>query len=240
MNKFNLYFLFALILSLSISCENDALEPVTENFIGFEPKAQLFEIEGDATTTIDILVATSDVSSQDRTFELEVVDDISIATVPETVTVPANQNTGTFTITFDDDDTFGFNVQTLQVDFAPAANLNTGTPLELRIKERCDDIQIDFIITTDDWPEETTWELYAGTPPAPANLLQSGGPLDPSLESVAVNSPLCLVPGVYSMVIYDEFGDGIVDGGYEVLNGSDLLANGTVTGDFALFSFTVD
>lgn len=85
------------------------------------------------------------------------------------------------------------------------------------ITAKPDGIPVFLNLLTDNFPQETTWEL------ADLNhqLIASGGPYS-AQQSLEV-SPFCLDPGVcYNFILYDAFGDGIsgqgVEGDFEIVN----------------------
>ncbi len=80
------------------------------------------------------------------------------------------------------------------------------------------DSWINIDVHTDDWPEETTWELVDSNDVA----IASGGPyeLDQTLysETVELNS------GEYYYFLFDSYGDGLWTGGYvEIWNSCDTV-----------------
>jgi len=72
-------------------------------------------------------------------------------------------------------------------------------------------------ITTDMWPEETSWEIWSDT-----TLVYASGSYAAMDENNSFSYSMCLLPGCYTFVINDEYGDGICctfgDGSYEVLD----------------------
>lgn len=90
------------------------------------------------------------------------------------------------------------------------------------------DVNIDIVILTDDYGNETTWELVERNS---ATLVASGGPYDDNTLyeiTVAVDSTLC-----YDWTIFDTYGDGICcqagQGYFEVYYDAELVCSG---GDF--------
>ncbi|MCB9192954.1 MAG: T9SS type A sorting domain-containing protein [Flavobacteriales bacterium] len=66
-------------------------------------------------------------------------------------------------------------------------------------------------ITLDDFGSETTWELYDDTG---LNLIDMGGPYQDGMAGTVVTETLCLDQTCYRLVVNDDGGNGITDGGY--------------------------
>ncbi|WP_179008792.1 hypothetical protein [Winogradskyella forsetii] len=229
----------ALLSGAFVGCEAE-LEGDLGNFVGFEAKPTILVTE-DVSDSYDVLVASSTVTASDRTFAVNVVEnDLTVAnSVPAQVTIPANSNVGTLSISITDDETLGFEPQELTLSFEPLAGVSFGDDLTIRVSQRCDDTIVNLVITTDDWPDETTWELYdlSGTP----TVIQTGGPYaNPADDFSAILTEFCLESGDYGIVVYDAYGDGIAngvnadgedtDGGFVVSVGDDELVAGDVPG----------
>ena len=80
------------------------------------------------------------------------------------------------------------------------------------------DSWINIDIHTDDWPEETTWELVDSS----ENVIAEGGPYDQDQtlysEFIELNS------GEYYYFLFDSYGDGLWTGGYvEITNTCDTV-----------------
>lgn len=86
-----------------ISCEEQNLTPVTDlNLVSFGNTPTVI-IEQGSSTEVEVFVYTSQVTGSDRTFNVEVDQDATTTdaanyNVPETVTVPANSNSGSLTV----------------------------------------------------------------------------------------------------------------------------------------------
>jgi subtilisin family serine protease len=92
-----------------------------------------------------------------------------------------------------------------------------------------------FNITTDNYPEETTWQLSSST----NNYLQSGGPYsqaNTNYEEIFTNVPV----GDYIFEIYDSYGDGICcshgNGSYSLSVADDIIV--ASTGEFQMSELT--
>ena len=90
----------------------------------------------------------------------------------------------------------------------------------------------------DDWPEETTWEIYdlSGTP----TVVASGGPYaNPADDFAELSFDFCLASGNYGVVVYDAYGDGGPTFSVTTAAGT-LVADTTVAGTQASATFTVN
>ncbi len=86
--------------------------------------------------------------------------------------------------------------------------------------------QITLILNTDEYPEETTWELVDSE----STVIASGGPYNGMAETT-ITEVLCVDPDAcYEFVIYDAFDDGICCG---FGNGSYSIEDGSGTTIFA-------
>jgi hypothetical protein len=104
----------------------------------------------------------------------------------------------------------------------------------------CAEDEIKIEILTDNYPEETTWEVYDVLADPPL-LVGSGGPYD-GYPNTLFRDYICVPPGgCYEFTIYDVFGDGICcdygEGYYNIYYNDQVVATGgefgsseTVTG----------
>ncbi len=82
--------------------------------------------------------------------------------------------------------------------------------------------EVTLNITFDNYPGETTWELYSGT-----TLLEEGGPY----TGTSFSTTFCLVSGDYEFIIYDAYSDGICcnygNGSYTLTkDGTEIVSGG--------------
>lgn len=106
MKKFNIYLLAVLTLLFS-SCEEELLvfnPNGAETILQFTSLTNNLIIERNGTGSADIEVNVSSIMSTDRTYSLSVdldktTVDAAVYSVPATVTIPAGEVTGTFTVT---------------------------------------------------------------------------------------------------------------------------------------------
>ncbi len=228
MRKYFKYFAIV-TASLMFNCEAD--DPTTlSDYVGFEIGPLSTAVPKNATATKEVHVYASEEASTERTYSIQVDPASTLKAkyvVPGTVTIPANSKVGTFSISVTDDDTLGFVDQSLIVKFQAEAGLKFGNPVKINFTEECLETLVLLNITTDDWPEETTWELYdlSGAEPT---VIHSGGPYPGAANRKKV-LPIrfCLSAGEYGIVIYDKFGDG--GASYEVTSGSTVYVPKTAS-----------
>ncbi|MFC0602922.1 hypothetical protein [Winogradskyella pulchriflava] len=235
------YRVFAILIALVLfNCEHDDSSDL-KNYVGFEQGPIAFTVDQGATQTFDVKVAASETSSSDRSFTVVVDDASTLAspyTVPSTVTIPGGSNVGTLTVTVTDNDDLGFVNQTLVLDFLDEAGMDFGNAVTLNFTETCLDTLVTLLLTTDDWPDETTWEIYdlSGTP----TVIYSGGPYNnPADDFTDFTYDFCLPAGNYGVVVYDSYGDG--GSTYSVTSGgATLVAETTLAGFNSSAQFTVN
>ena len=241
MNKFLNYTAFCLLLLISFSCEDENGVGESVNYITFESDEVGFQVDGNATSTKDIVVYTGNKTGSDRSFNVLVNDGSTLSTsfsVPSTVTVPANSNEGVLTVSVTDDDTLAFEAQTLIIEFLQGDGISVGEPITLNVAEACPGSLVRFNLTLDTWPDETTWEIYdlSGTP----TVIYSGGPyVNPDDDFAELSWEYCLLPGNYGVVVYDSYGDGGPT--YSVVSDAGtLVAETTLGGSQSSATFTVN
>ena len=263
-NKIN--YLLLCLAFIVFNCETDeAVESELSNFVGFEISSEPFRfatVAADATGAIEINVYASEISSADRSFGIFTSEDLHEELIvdrfgqtafdnnaypyleadfnlPSEVVIPAGSNKGTLMLNVTDDDDLGFVNQYLPISFVSEAGKDFAVPIILGITEQCLDTIATFTLTLDTWPDETTWEIFDlnGTP----TVIFSGGPYaNPADDFAVLSFDFCLAPGEYGVVVYDSYGDGITDGGYEISVGGNVLVSGVVAGPQSTAEFSID
>jgi hypothetical protein len=77
---------------------------------------------------------------------------------------------------------------------------------------QCPDATINIHIFTDNYPEETSWQLEVKDT---GEIVDTGGPYDASLEGVLIIEEVCVdFDECYRFIIFDSYGDGIFSPGY--------------------------
>jgi len=239
MNKYYKY--FALLTALIFfNCEQDN-DSELSNYVGFEQGPIAYTVDNSSTATFEVTVAASETSSSDRTFDIVVDDASTLAspyTVPSTVTIPGGSNVGTLSVSVTDNDDLGFVAQSLILDFTDEVGMDFGEAVTLNFTETCLDTIVTLNLTLDDWPDETTWEIYDlnGTP----TVVASGGPyVNPDDDYAELSFDFCLASGDYGIVVYDAYGDGGPTFSITTEAGT-LVADTTLGGTQSSATFTVN
>ena len=264
--KIKLKYLVLFCLTLVMfNCEtDDAVDSELSNYVGFEISSEPFRIEtveGNTTSSIEVAVYASEVSSADRSFGLYTSEELHNELIlerfgqtavnnnvypflavsyqlPNSVTIPAGSNKGTFVLSITDDENLGFVSQYLPISFVSESGKDFADPLFLRVTQACLDTIVTLSLELDTWPDETTWEIYdlSGAP----TVIFSGGPYaNPADDFAELDFDFCLASGQYGVVVYDSYGDGGPT--YTVTSAAGILVPATTLGGFSSSAtFTVD
>ena len=143
--------------------------------------------------------------------------------------IPAGSLTGSTILNFDYDVLDFGDSRDLVLDLVlsedQTANLKRPSFTLTFVKE-CTLNNVVLSITTDTYPDETSYELYdigvSTTEP-----ISTGGPYDDQ-ASTTIDVVFCLGAGSYGIVVIDSYGDGIDGGGYTVTSNGITLASGVV------------
>lgn len=166
MKKIFLFTLTIISVLAFNSCEEQNVTPVTDiNLVSFEDTPTVI-VEQDGSTEVEVHVYTSQVFGSDRTFNVEVdqnatTTDAANYSVPETVTVPANSNSGSLTVDIIDNG-LGIDVETLVFKISNSDDIIVGNEAKLTIQLFCpfniDDFVGTYTYTSemfgDSWPVE--------------------------------------------------------------------------------------
>ncbi|WP_296312226.1 hypothetical protein [Winogradskyella sp. UBA3174] len=239
----NVFVLLCMVAVLN-SCEEQ--EPLNDlsNYVSFGSTGNFaFAVPEDQSSSVDVKVYATETKSSDRTFSV-LVDDASTLTagytVPATVTIPAGSSEGSMSVTVTDDATLGFVAQTLILNFDNEVGVDFGSALTVSVSQECLLNKVQFKLTLDTWPDETTWSI-SDIGVTPAVVLFSGGPyVNPDDDFAVLTFDFCLGSGDYEVVVNDSYGDGIADGGYTVSVGTTEVVNGVVPGASSSATFTID
>lgn len=224
------FFVLALCAMAFTSCEED-LEGDLSNFVGFQ-SLPIFDVPRDTADSREIIIASTEISSTDRTYNLVVNETTTLLaeySVPSTVTIPANSNTGSFTINVTDDEMLSFTAQKLVISFEDVSGMNFGSPLEIDVAELCENSFTTLTLEFDDYAEETYWEIYDITGGGLTLVYEGGqGGVYGALDNETTSEDLCLAVGDYGIIVYDSYGDGGAT--FTVTYEDEDLATGTVPG----------
>ena len=204
-------FCLALLSIAFTSCEED-LDSDLSNFVGFDIGVpQVVTVPNNSTSTYDVKVYSSEVSSSDRSFGIMVDESSTLAatySVPSQVTIPANSNEGVMSISITDNDDLSFIPQDLIINFVGESGVNFGEGFTISITEECLNTIVTLDLDFDAYAEEAYWEIYdlSGTP----TIIYSGGESAAytALDNSTFSMDFCLASGNYGIVVYDTYGDG--------------------------------
>jgi hypothetical protein len=228
-----------LIAVILYSCNSN--EEIDLNYVGFEKQDYDFGVTRDGETTQDLKIYSTNKVSSDRSFDIFVVEDettlepSSYVLASTTVTIPSNENVGTFPLTIKD-----LNIgegKTLVLNFQPKDDTYLGQKMVLNISRVCPYNTVIVKFEFDGYASETTWSITDSS----STVVASGGPWTDGLESFSTE--LCLEDGTYTFTVNDSYGDGLsypADGSVTLTSGVNTLYN--VVGNFgftASGSFTV-
>lgn len=244
MKKITTILTIMLCLILFTNCEKNDDSPVITNidYVGFE-SGFIVGVDPTGTLTQEVEIATSNTISNDRTFNLIIDEDLTTAdpsayTVPTSVTVTSNSNTGTFSI-----DVVGVNINASGEDIlainlsSDEAKLFISNPISLNLKQVCPNPELIINITFDDWPEEIYWRIADASDNTVFESAAGFGAYD-GLEG-GITKPLCLASGTYNFEIYDAFDDGA--GPFTIeYNGETIFSSDGAYGEGTTVAFTID
>ncbi|MCO6162461.1 hypothetical protein [Flavobacterium sp. NRK F7] len=231
MNFKNIIVTFSLICSLFVvtSCSEDEKEDF--NYISFEKKTINFGVALNDTDSFDVKVYASNTTGESRTFSVDVVEaettaDPQYYSVPATFTIPGNANEGVIPVTVTGTN-LGSGVK-IVLRLTPSTSVYTNSnatassdKVTINVTEACFQNPVNLAFTFDSYPEETYWELYQG-----ATLYASSAAGDYTGQST-FSQLFCLPDGDYTLVVYDDYGDGISSpGGFMLTSGTTTLASG--------------
>ncbi len=228
MKKLTLLLLITVSFFVFNSCEDD--NEININFATFESTTYDFSVNLDGSSTNDIIVYSTKVTSSPRTYNISVVADLTTADpasydVPATVTIPANSNEGILSVTVADINIDDGKVLVLKLENEPG--LYTGENITLKLTQLCPLNEAILVINFDGYGSECTWEMLDNAD----NIIASGGPYsDGDVQTV---QKFCLADGSYTFTIYDVYGDGL---SYPNLGNASITSNGNevvyIEGDF--------
>jgi hypothetical protein len=217
MNKIKYTLLVIIFVSLSLfhSCEDsEVIETQNIDYVGFV-KSFSKGVDVAIVTEIDVDVYTTQVSDTDRTFAISLNSDLTTLgttafTIPTNVTIPANSNKGTFTVSINGPDIDGGG--DLVLALGDGASDFTGEDLTIAVFPVCFDntanLTLTLDITFDSWPEEIYWRIQNSSG---ETIAESASP--PAFGAYAgltgsVSQDFCLTDGSYTFTIFDGVGDG--------------------------------
>lgn len=219
----------------------DDLEINREDFASFESTDFEFGVAREGESTNEITVYTNSISNTDRSFNIAVVSDesdldVDAYNLPTSVTIMSGTNEGKLPITIKDLN-IGEENKSLVLKLESTDGAFTGENIVLNIFRVCDknELIIDFIF--DDYPEETSWELYDSADAIVASVETYEG-------ETSASEKLCLPNGEYTFVVYDAFEDGFCcdfgEGSYTLsIDGNTIATGGSFSAPSEEVAFTL-
>ena len=242
MNKLRILLYMCIAVFTLNSC-TDEVDPQDTNFVTFETESYDFGVDIDGENTNEINVYAYTVSTSERILNVAVVSsgttaDAAAYIVPTTVTIPANSNRGTLSVTVAD-----FNIspagETIEIGFESEEGLFVSNNIVLNVALVCPNngIKVKLELTFDSWPEEVQWRVED----ANGNIVMEGSPNHQAYAgeyagmSGTIEISECLASGSYTLIVEDDYADGgtafkIFAAGVLVdsLSGSGYSASGSV------------
>lgn len=218
--------------------------------LSFPRSVQTIEVDP-AAPSYQLEVNTLTKESVDRTYNVEVIAIADIPTVPSypinsdgtveadntdfslsstTVTIPAGETKGFIPVSFTAANLADGLVKAFALKIVvpeDAKSISRKDIALFKFTKKCEGTKAELTINFDNYPDETSWELYLGS-----ELVASGGPYNGATEPLVQG--LCLAPGDYTFVLYDSYGDGICcasgSGSYNIKVGADIIISGAPSG----------
>jgi len=151
MKKITNLLLLTMLVFVFNNCTKEPKFTENINYVSFEALSPTIIVEKNGSTDTKVHLYTTQTTGSDRTFGVEVIAasttiDAAAYTVPATVTVPANSNDGTLTVTVSDNNLSNAPV-TLGLKVTSSADLFTGNQASLKIQKHCPLSINDFVGT---------------------------------------------------------------------------------------------
>lgn len=241
MKKITQLLFLLLTLTFFVSCEEDTPTPLGTNYVTFESTSYTFGVDIGSSNTREVKVYAANITGSARTIGVSVVASGTTAdpasyTVPTSVTIPANSNVGTLSITVSDTN-ISSTGETIEIAFDAVAGQFSGANIVLSVRQVCPTNPIELEITFDNYSGETSWDLKDGSGAVVASASYGAG-------ETSASGNWCLPNDTYTFTIYDAYGDGICcsygNGSY-VLRKEDgtVLATGGSFGASEATTFTL-
>jgi hypothetical protein len=244
--RFSIFFgLIASLLLVSCSDEDDNYKSFSgpQEALLFNKSTSVFEFTAAAPAFTEVLVSSTTVSNVDRVVPV-VVSPFTTATTNmysidmSTAVIPAGQttaklkiNSGSFAALPSDG-----SARQLVLVFGPNFYaLPNRTNHVVSIQRGCANTKVNLNILFDAYASEISWELKN----ASNTTVASSSPYADGLGSFTTQ--FCLVPGNYTFIMYDSWGDGIAPGSYNLkLTNGTTLVSGSVFGSTISHPFTIN
>ena len=246
--KLNLIPTVLIFLLILVGCDNeDAFLGVDKPIaVSFDETSSSVEVENG--TTFDVVVSSLTPPASDLVVNLSVdsAPDLTLFDMVPSVTIPAGELSGSSVLSFSYDLLDFGDTKTLELSI-DSSTLTGGAILNeereettINFVKKCTLNDVTVSITTDDYPEETSYRVFDVTTNPSGDLVYDSGSFAGKKETT-VSTKHCLGTGNYAIVVYDSWGDGIVGGGFTVsVNGTEVVPATAVTGPSAVAYFDIN
>jgi len=237
MKKFK-YIIFALLTIVTLNSCEDKVEPLDTNYVTFGASEYSTGVDVGGSTSVVIPIFTANITGADRTFQVS-VDPASNAaqgsyTVPASVTIPANTNTGNLTIGLSDTN-LGIGVNKLTIDFQNEIGLSTSAATTISYIQNCTEVTATLNIVFDGYGSETGWEITDSL----GGVVASSSDEYIDGQATAQKTITLCAGRDYTFTISDVYGDGLSypnNGTYSLTIGGAVKVSGG--GDFGFSEST--
>ncbi|MCF7561161.1 hypothetical protein L3X39_10980 [Sabulilitoribacter multivorans] len=226
MKKIAYKFLILLSIVSFYNCDHDSIVPELE-YVTFSKSSYSTGVDPGGSTSFDITVYASNISSSDRSFNVSVDASSNAAagsyTVPSSVTIPAGSNEGALTVALTDTN-LGIGVNNLVINFESSADYFSGASTTLSYIQNCTEVTATLDIIFDGYGSEVTWDITDSL----GGVVVSGGGYADGQATASESITLCAGRD-YTFTIYDSFGDGLsfpANGTYTLTLGGSVKASG--------------
>ncbi|PKQ43503.1 hypothetical protein [Confluentibacter flavum] len=202
-----------LFLSLIVmtGCENDSTIAISEiEYISFGDTEYTVGIDPGGSATVVIPVYTGNIVSSDRTFNIS-VDGTNAAAgsflVPSNVTIPGGTNEGSLAVNLSDVD-LGIGINNILIEFAADADTFVGAATEVNYSQNCSEVTATLAFVFDFYSEETGWRITDAL-----GGIVASKPIGTYAGRASASESIQLCSGRdYTLVVTDQYGDGMFDG----------------------------
>lgn len=211
MKTLNTFLILILSLIVMTGCENDDTIAISEiEYISFGKLDYSVGIDPGGSETIEIPVYTGNIASSDRSFDIS-VDATGAATgsftIPSSVTIPGGTNEGTLVVTLSDVN-LGIGINNLSIEFVNDGDIFTSDPTSINYVQNCTEVTATLDFVFDFYSEETGWRITD----ALGGIIASK-PIGTYAGRATATESITLCAGRdYTLVVTDQYGDGMFDG----------------------------
>lgn len=232
MKNLKLLLLLAVVSIFTFTgCEEETTEALGTNYVTFASESVSAAVDPGASSTVSIVVYTANVTSGDRTFNMNVDGSGAPAgsyTAPTSVTIPGGTNEGTIDVTINDPQNIAVNKVVFEL--IAEAGLSTGDATTLNFVQSCTEVTATLDFAFDGYADETGWEILDSL----GGVVVSAAIGTYSRGQVSASETFTLCAGrTYTFTVVDDFGDGLSfpnNGTYTLTVGGAVKASGG--GDF--------